>query len=125
MEHNINYNKNLVANLEDVKIYVSSYEVSQDRKFSFMNYSDGGFYMTDNGIYPSYVKIKGTILRSECSFPCVKFSGFANKNTRFFFNLDGMYFGTVYLKNYSITTKTGDEMIECEVVLCSTSITET
>ena len=124
MEHSINYEKKVVAQLENVKIYVQSYEITRERKFSFMNCSGGGLYLTDNGTYPSYLKIKGTILRSECPLPSVELETYADNDMRFFLNMDGIYFNAAYLKSFSLVTDTGSDMVNCEVVLCCTMVEE-
>lgn len=124
MEHSINTDKCITAQMEDVKIYVSSYEVTRERKFSFLNCSEGDMYMTDNGTYPAYLRLKGHILRSECKSPCVVFEQFANDNVQFFLNMDGIFFNAVKLKNYSLVTDTESDMIKCDIVFCCISYME-
>lgn len=121
MNYSLDADNFSVAELGTMKLYVTSYEVSRDRRYNFLNQSEVGVYLADNGPYPSYLKLKGFILKSECEYPCVIFNEHMEYNTRYFLNFDGMYFNAARLKTYSIVTENNSPVIKCEVILCCDS----
>ncbi len=121
MNYSLDTDNYCLAELGEMKVYVTSYEVFRDRRYSFFNQSEVGIYFSDNGSYPAYLKIKGFILKSECSSPCVLFNDHMDRNMRYFLILDGIYFNAARLKKYSVVTDKNSSVIECEVILCCDS----
>lgn len=121
MNHSPDNEKYCLAQLGDIKIYVSSYELTRDRRYSFQNRSGSGLYFTDNGSYPAYLKLKGYVLRSECSSPCVAFNTLMDNNMRFFLAMDGIFFNAARLKSFSAATDIKSCKVKCEVMLCCDS----
>ena len=121
MNHSPDKEKYCPAQLGDIKLYVSSYELSRDRRYSFLNRADGELYFTDNGSYPAYLKLKGYVLRSECASPCVAFNTLMDNNTRFFLNMDGIFFNAARLKSFSAVTDINSQTVRCDVMLCCDS----
>lgn len=55
MNHSLDIEKYRVAELGDVRLYISSYELSRDRRYSFQNRSENSIYFTDNGSFPRHI----------------------------------------------------------------------
>lgn len=126
MNHSPDKEKYCIAQLEDIKLYVNSYELTRDRRYNFQNLAGSNMHFTDNGSFPAYLKLKGYVLRSECASPCVAFNTLMDNNTRFFLNMDGIFFNAARLKSFSAVTDINSQTVRCEAVLCCTSyITET
>lgn len=121
MNHSPDKEKHCIAQLGDIKLYVSSYELTRDRRYGFQNRADGKLYFTDNGPYPAYLKLKGYVLKSECASPCVAFNTLMDSNTRFFLTMDGMFFNAARLKSFTAVTDIKSQVVSCEVTLCCDS----
>jgi hypothetical protein len=112
MNHSLDIEKYRVAELGDVRLYISSYELSRDRRF------------TDNGSFPAYLKLKGIVLKSECPIPGVKLNQQMSNNIRYFLTADGIFYNAARLKTFSVVTDVNSELIKCEIVLCCDSYIE-
>lgn len=121
MNHSPDNEKYCLAELGDIKLYVSSYELSRDRRYNFQNLAGTGMYFTDNGSFPAYLRLKGYVLRSECASPCVALNTLMNNNMRFFLNMDGIFFNAARLKSFSAVTDIKSQTVKCEVTLCCDS----
>lgn len=121
MNYSLDMDKYCLAELSGINLYVTSYEVTRDRRYNFQNKSQSGLYFTDNGSYPAYLKLKGFILKSECSSPCVVFNEHMDSNMHYFLTLDGIYFNAARLKTFSVITEKNSPVIKCEVLLCCDS----
>lgn len=118
MNHNPEMESFCKATLGTVTLYVNDYELSRDRRYNFQNRSGGGMYFTDNGAYPAYLKLKGYVMKSECTVPGVKLSEMMDNRTKFYFDLDGMYFQAARLKSYIAVSDMKSRAVKCEMVLC-------
>lgn len=121
MNHSPDNEKYCLAQLGDIKLYVNSYELTRDRRYSFINRADNEMYFTDNGSYPAYLRLKGYVLRSECASPCVAFNTLMSNNMRFFLAMDGIFFNAARLKSFSAVTDIKSQIVRCEVLLCCDS----
>lgn len=124
MNHSLDIEKYRVAELGDVRLYISSYELSRDRRYSFQNRSENSIYFTDNGSFPAYLKLKGIVLKSECPIPGVKLNQQMSNNIRYFLTADGIFYNAARLKTFSVVTDVNSELIKCEIVLCCDSYIE-
>lgn len=121
MNHRLDTKKYCLAQLGVIKLYVSSYEVSRDRRYAFHNCVNNDIYFSDNGSLPAYLKLKGYILKAECATPCVIFNQHMEVNMRYFLDMDGMFFNAARLKKYNVVTDTESQIIKCEMILCCDS----
>lgn len=121
MNHNIDTKSYCLATLGTVKLYVDSYELSKDKRLNFQNLAQSGMYLRDNGPYPTYLKLKGIVLRSECARPGVLFHNAmnnANIVSNFSFSMDGITLTYARIKSFMTHTDTNSQYIKCEIVLC-------
>lgn len=118
MNHIINEDIPCPMIIGQVRVYAVSYEVSRDRRYSFQNRSLNGLYFTDNGAYPAYLKIKGFVLKSECSCPGVRFNEIVESNTSVDMVFDGIYYNQLKIKSYTVRNDPQSHKIECELTLC-------
>lgn len=116
MNHKIDEKKYSEVLVGDIKVYALSYEISRDRRYSFYNRSLNQMHFTDNGPYPTYIKVKGFVLRSECDIPSIPLDGYMTDNTELDMNIENIFFNKLRIRSYSVNAVPDSYKIDCEIV---------
>lgn len=125
MEHRLVTDSRCSAVFGNVTVYIDSFEVTGEKKFTYQPTVSTGIYFSELGRYPVLVKIKGRIPRSAESFPAVDFDSGMRGNTRYTFTIGTVKFRNSRLKKYSISEQTNSQFDVCELELyCESQLTQ-
>ncbi len=115
MEYKINPDYGYTATVGDVRLHVTSYEVSRMRKYKFQNVSKGQAIVGDAGTLPVYLILKGKVLKTDGVDPeCCFYNDMVN-NIRYFLTVDRVFFNAARLESFRAVTDMNSQYIDCEL----------
>ena len=115
MNHQLFLDQKCSVEVGTDKIYLDSYEISGEKKFSFQPMASSGIKFGELGRHPAILKIKGKILKSEGSDPAVQLNNDMTNGVRYFLTIGTIYFNAARLKKFKTATDTNSQFIVCEL----------
>lgn len=110
--------------LGDMKLYVQSYEISRAMKINYQELADNLTMPISGGFYPTFLKLIGVILKSECPHPDLIFCGHTSQSDQaeYSFSIDEISVSGAMIKDFKTKNNADSQYIKCEISLyCNTS----
>lgn len=117
MNHSLDMEKQCTVNIGSATLYITSYEVTRDRRLSFNNCSVSKLHMTDNGAYPAYLKLNGYVMKSECPAPGAVFWELTENNSYISLTIENTFFYLTRIKKFSVDSDIDSGAVKCSLLL--------
>ncbi|MGN1481276.1 hypothetical protein [Porcipelethomonas sp.] len=115
MNHQLVSDQKYSVAVGDITVYLDSFEISGEKKFSFQPMASSGIKFGELGRHPAILKIKGRILKSDGNNPAVKLNSDMTNNVRYFLSIGTLYFNAARLKKFRIVSDTDSQFTVCEL----------